>query len=68
MLLFCSVTSVVTLQIDQGPKSFQMIFTGMLFWPGDEVPDLGPMVPFASSLLWVNFDLPAVAVIAAATG
>jgi hypothetical protein len=67
MLLFCSVTSVVTLQIDQGPKSFQMIFTGMLFWPGDEVPDLGPMVPFASSLLRANFDLLA-AVATAATG
>jgi hypothetical protein len=65
MLLFCSVISVVTLQIDQGTKSFQMIFTGMLFWHGDEVPDPGPMVPFASSLLRANFDLH---VVAAATG
>jgi hypothetical protein len=68
MLLFCSVTSVVTLQIDQGPKNFQMIFTGMLFWPGDEVPDPRPMVPFASSLLRANFDLHVADVAAAATG
>jgi hypothetical protein len=45
-----------------------MIFTGMLFWPGDEVPDPRPMVPFASSLLRANFDLHVADVAAAATG